>query len=211
MALFRKQSVSGFPEENDIVETFTSPDDDRSLTVLIGRGNKIIGAILAEHYDLSIRWLSRFYVLMRQARYSYHYYDIASQPIRIGYELFAIFNSYNNKVYIINDVFQDNDDKKIEKIFKLKYVLDAENESIRNERLLSTFNRLCRSTQEEFFRKDFSEKDFYNKIIDEKINTPDNLALLDNFNTNTIITYSTIQRELVIFFLEGIFKKYSLY
>ena len=214
MSLFGKERkiIREIPEfEPEPVETFTSPDDERSITVLIGKKNKITGAVLSESYNLSVRLLSRFYVLMRQVRYPNNFESITFNPIRIGYELFAVFNKYEDKVYVVNDIVQNDDDKKIEEIFKLKYVFDAENESIRNRRLSSVFNRFKPTQQEEIIRRGFEEKKFYNKVFNERIDTADNSILLDNFNTNIVLSYSHIQRELVLFFLNGIFKKYSLY
>ena len=179
MSLFGKErkiirEIPEFEPEPEPVETFTSPDDERSITILINNKDKITGAVLSERYDLSARFLSRFYILMKQARYVKHYRRIAFEPIRIGYELFTVFNMYNNRVYVIND-------------------------RLENDRFINFNDKLI--TLEELFELKETKEDIHDIGLD----------LLDRFNTNTVITYPIIQRELVVFFLDNIFKKYSLY
>ena len=186
MLLFKRE------EENE--KAITSPDDLRSVTVVV-KERDIKKAVLYRNYDLSPNALLRFFTVLDLIK---HKQRAADYPVKISpqvavlqkpeAEVLYIFRDANNlSEKVTQDVFFIRD-----KVAKGKPLFEANRdyfeETIKN----------LKSVREQ-------------RKANQLLSNDDFVDTYEDFWNNVIIFYPRIQNDIVRNFLFNVFKKYALY
>ena len=185
--LKKKDSVSKEPKE-----FFISPDDERSLTILIGVKNKVEKAFLVDKYELSLRGIIRLYTVLKQTRCGW-VREMSEELMRIDYRVFCVYDYYCDRLLLINGEFPV--EMFTGDILRAKYITDGRDEDDKNRRSIRVFGSIDKRSR--FFEMFLNNDGFMN--------------LVDDFESCVIISYSPVQREIILTFLNNIFNTYRLY
>lgn len=188
MSFLKKLNIGSNIGFDEINNTFTSPDDERSITILIAGKNRVKSAVFAHDHYLSSRGLIRFYTFLKQVRYGQ---CDCSKPVMIDYNIYAVYDYCRNLLHFFAHEFEV--EKFTEDLLKVRYILDSKAEDEKKRKIRNCYG--------------YSSEEYYNSVLSDS-KFP---ALLASFELSKIISYTILQKEIVINFLRNILQSYSLY
>ncbi len=189
MLLFKKE------ENAEDLKPITSPDDLKSVTVLVDSYKNIKKAVFYRNYEFTPANLLRFFTIVDLIK---HKQRAADYPVKISSQVAGIQKPNDELLYIFRD--KDNlSDKVTQDIFFIHdKVTGGEPLFESNREHIEKATENLKSVKEQ-------------KRARQLLSSSEFIDVYEDFWDNVIISYTRFQSDVIYNFLFNVFRKYQLY